>query len=164
MAPEQAQVVAQKLTPATDIYGLGAILYECLTGRPPFAGRSAQETLQQVITEAPVELRKLDPSIPVDLESDLPEVPGQGSGGALPDRARAYGRPRAFRGGARGAARPLHAGQRLLLLARREPRLTGLAALLFFSLVLGFAASWIQWKRAESNADSAPQPALGRPS
>ena len=155
MAPEQAQANAQKLTPATDIYGLGTILYECLTGRPPFASTTAQETLRLVVTEAPVELRKIDPTIPVDLEAIclkcLAKDPSERyrTARALSDDLSRFVEGREVR------ARPLDAGQRFMLLARREPRLTGLGALLFFSLVLGFAASWVQWKRAESNADSA---------
>ena len=47
MAPEQAQIKSHKLSQATDIYGLGAILYELITGRPPFLGASPHETLQR---------------------------------------------------------------------------------------------------------------------
>jgi serine/threonine-protein kinase len=67
MAPEQAEGTKHP-TPACDIYSLGAILYELLTGRPPFLAASAVETLLLVRTEEPVRPRALNPQIDVDLE------------------------------------------------------------------------------------------------
>ena len=154
MAPEQALANAQGLSPATDIYGLGAILYECLCGQPPFADETAQDTLRKVVHEAPVALRRIDPSIAPDLEAIclkcLAKDPDTRyhSARALSDD---LGR---FLEGREVRARALHTGQRLMKLAQRKPGLTGLAAMLIFSLVLGFAISSIEWKRAEHNADA----------
>ncbi|MFO0864351.1 MAG: bifunctional serine/threonine protein kinase/MFS transporter [Gemmataceae bacterium] len=67
MAPEQADPHAQ-LAPTCDIYGIGAILYEALTGRPPFVAASPVDTLLLVRTEEPVRPKLLNPNIDTDLE------------------------------------------------------------------------------------------------
>lgn len=69
MAPEQAEGKTRELSPATDVYALGAILYECLTGRPPFRAASVLETLEQVRSQEPVPPRFLLPKVPRDLEA-----------------------------------------------------------------------------------------------
>jgi serine/threonine-protein kinase len=69
MAPEQAEGRIRQLGPATDVYGLGAILYELLTGRPPFRAASMQETLDQVRHEQPTPPSHLQPKLPRDLET-----------------------------------------------------------------------------------------------
>jgi serine/threonine protein kinase len=69
MAPEQAEGRAKDVGPATDIYALGAILYEVLAGRPPFRGGSFQATIKQVIHEEPVPPTRLRPEVSSDLET-----------------------------------------------------------------------------------------------
>jgi len=66
MAPEQAR--AQPVDRRADVYGTGAILYAALTGRPPFVGETAQETVLAVLNQEPPPPRSLEPSIPVPLE------------------------------------------------------------------------------------------------
>lgn len=69
MAPEQAMVPRQPIGPAADVYALGAILYELLTGRPPFRGESPLDTILQVLHSDPVSVTGLQPNVPRDLET-----------------------------------------------------------------------------------------------
>ncbi len=68
MSPEQAQGDAARIGEATDVYALGAVLYECLTGRPPFAGPSLAELIHAVVHDEPARPRAIAPGVPRDLE------------------------------------------------------------------------------------------------
>ena len=69
MAPEQAEGRKAEIGPATDVYGLGAILYELITRRPPFRGQTSLEILRKVVAEEPVPPRRTRPKVPWDLET-----------------------------------------------------------------------------------------------
>jgi hypothetical protein len=142
MAPEQASGQHQMLGPATDVYALGAILYECLTGRPPFKAATLLETLEQVRSQEPAAPRRLQPGVPRDLETIclacLKKQPAEryASAAALADDLERWreGRPIYAR-----RAGPV---ERLLKWARRRPALAASVALcvLLAAGLLGGAA------------------------
>jgi tetratricopeptide (TPR) repeat protein/tRNA A-37 threonylcarbamoyl transferase component Bud32 len=153
MAPEQARGRSKDVGPWTDVYALGAILYECLTGRPPFKAASALETLAQVLTQEPVPPSRLQPGVPRDLETVclkcLRKEPHKryASAEALADDLRR------FRAGEPVWARPAPAWERVWKWAMRRPAAAALIAvstLAVLSLVLGgFALQGERAHRAE---------------
>jgi hypothetical protein len=155
MAPEQALLESHPLSASTDIYGLGAILYELLVGRPPFQGADAQAVLDRVATEAPVAPREVRPGLPRDLEAIclkcLEKAPGDRYASAR-DLADDLGR---FVEGRAVGAHPLNAAQRFVRWVKREPRLAAAIAGAALALGLGIAATTWQWSQAvaqDSNA------------
>src|SRR5262245_40388485 len=151
MSPEQASGHRDQIGPTTDVYGLGAILYELLTGRPPFQGVTVVEVLQHVLLEDPVSPARLQPRLPRDLEiiclKCLQKQPARRYATAL-DLADDL---RRFVAGEPIQARPTPRLARLGRWCRRNPVLAGLGGLigvLAAALIVGSLAATVRLQKA----------------
>src|SRR5262249_44763172 len=149
MAPEQAEGNTA-VGPATDVYALGAILYEMLTGKPPFRGTSTLDTLNQVRQVEPVPPRRLQPKVPRDLETIclkcLAKEPRKRYATAL-SLAEDL---RRFQPGEPITARPVNGWERAAKWCRRRPAQAALAAALVAVTLLGVAGVVWQLLRVEA--------------
>jgi WD40 repeat protein len=150
MAPEQAAGKGKAVGPAADVYALGAVLYELLTGRPPFKGTTPLETVLQVLADEPVPPSRLQPKTPRDLETIclkcLHKEPHRRYASAG-DLAADLGR---FRAGQPVRARSTRAWERAVKWARRRPAIAALLALTLFVAALGFGGVLWQWQKTEA--------------
>jgi serine/threonine protein kinase len=134
MAPEQAEGRSRDIGPAADVYALGAILYECLTGRPPFRGETPLETLLQVQAVEPVSPSRLRPHLSRDLTTiclkclHKEPVRRYATAAALAEDLRR------FQAGLPITARPAGTLERLWRWCRRNPVLAALTASLAAAL------------------------------
>lgn len=136
MAPEQAEGRNDRVGPHTDVYALGAILYQMLTGRPPFLGRTAAETMMQVVQREPAAPSRSNPDLPRDLETIclkcLEKEPAQRYATAR-ELGEELGR---FLKGDPVLARPANFARKSTSWLRHHPAwLAGAAALLVFGLL-----------------------------
>jgi truncated hemoglobin YjbI len=155
MAPEQAGGRSKEIGPMCDIYALGAILYECLTGRPPFKAATRLDTILQVVTDEPVPPRQLNGRVHVDLETICLKCLMKESrrryatAQELADDLRRYGEGRPIR------ARRVGAAERALKWVKRRPAVAAAmvgGVLLLFGAGAFLAAAWAGSKAAGEKA------------
>jgi WD40 repeat protein len=145
MAPEQTGWTRHAIGPAADVYALGAILYQLLTGQPPFRAPTSLETLTQVVDKEPVRPRQLQPKSPRDLETICLKCLAK-------DPARRYGSAatlaedlRRFQAGESIIARPPGLAEKTTRWVQKRPLVAGLGAALLILLVVGFGGLSVAW-------------------
>ena len=158
MAPEQAAGKVHDTGPATDVYGLGALLYECLTAQPPFQAETALETLQQVLEREPLWPSRRGVRVPRDLETIclkcLNKVPARRYASAE-DLANDL---RRFQAGEPIRARAVGTAERTWKWARRRPAVASLLAVLAITVassLIGFLTLWRHSEAERSRAEHA---------
>ena len=165
MAPEQAAGHGDDVGPRADVYGLGAMLYEGLTGHPPFRGHTILDTLQQVLQLEPTPPRRWRPDLPRDLETICLKCLQKSPRRPLCECRGPRRRPAPL------LDRPAHSGSAcptcgaVVPTSRRAPTRTvaNLLLALFSALALGFSLviwMWSEEARARGDAETARESAL----
>ena len=153
MSPEQAVGSAAPATPCCDVYSLGAILYELLTGRPPFLGATVLDTLALVVREEPVAPRRLQPSIPRDLETICLKCLEKSPSRRYATAAELAIEIRRLLDGQSILARPASPVQRVMKWAQRHPAGTGVVALV--GLIVLSVAGGAYWHSGQQRRTKA---------
>ena len=136
MAPEQAAGKVRQIGPATDVYGLGTICFELLTGRQVFRGESDVHTLRQVAEDEPIRPRKLRGNVPADLEAICLKCLEKDPEKRYPTAEDLAADLRRYLSSRPTLARPLTSAERLVKWCRRRPALAGLVAVSIIAAVI----------------------------
>jgi formylglycine-generating enzyme required for sulfatase activity/tetratricopeptide (TPR) repeat protein/tRNA A-37 threonylcarbamoyl transferase component Bud32 len=143
MAPEQARGAGPAVGPAADVYGLGAVLYELLTGRPPFKAARALDTILQVLSDEPIPPRRLQPKLPRDLETICLKCLQKDAASRYPSAGELAEDLERFLADEPIRARPPSLGQQLRHWVRRHRAAVQVAATVLLTLVaITGATSW----------------------
>src|SRR5262245_50020851 len=138
MAPEQAAGHIHEIGRHSDVYALGAILYECLCGRPPFRGTTQLETINQVLQQEPVAPRRLVGAIPRELETICLKCLQKSPAGRYASAGDLADDLQRFLDGEPIAARPIGRGERALRWAKRHPSTAALVGVIALASVALF--------------------------
>jgi serine/threonine protein kinase len=164
MSPEQALGGQAVVDPRTDVYSLGATLYELLTLEPAIPGRDRQELLQQIASQEPRPPRRLDRAIPVDLETICLKALAKERGRRYATAGELAADLRRFLAGEPIQARPVTPLERSWRWCRRRPLVAGLMAAVIVVALAGFLGVFGQWqvalakeRQASENAAQAEQ-------
>ena len=149
MAPEQADGRLGQIGPATEVYALGAIFYEVVTGRPPFWAESTLETLMQVKTIEPVRPSRLRPEMPRDLETICLKCLQKESRKRYPSTEALAEDLNRFLSGRPILARPTSWAEQILKSARRRPALAASLSALAIVTLLGISGIVVQWRKTQ---------------
>jgi len=152
MAPEQAGSPTDVVGPTADVYALGVILYELLTGRPPFLGQSVLDTLHAVRTADPVPPSRLRAKLPRDVETICLKCLEKDPRRRYPSAKALAGDLRRFRKLEPIIARPASTTEHVVRWCRRNPQAAGLSAALLWVAILGVVGIFWQWRRAQAEA------------
>jgi WD40 repeat protein len=149
MAPEQAACRHNEVGIQTDVYGLGALFFELVTGQPPFVGRNDKETLRQIIAES-VSVNALQKrQVPRDLQAVCLKCLEKDPSKRYESAAALASDLRRFLNGEAVAARPCGRTERVILWCKRRPLQAALCTVLCFVSFAGVAGISWQWNRAE---------------
>jgi serine/threonine protein kinase/WD40 repeat protein len=149
MSPEQF-AAGRGVDRRTDVYSLGATLYELLTLQPPFPGENRAEILAQVLQKEPTPARRLNPKVPRDLETICVKALEKNPARRYPSAAELAADLRRFLAGEPVTARRVGALGRMWKRARRRPVVAGLLATVIGLMIVGAIAVTVLWRRAEA--------------
>jgi eukaryotic-like serine/threonine-protein kinase len=153
MAPEQAE--GKQVGPPADVWALGAVLYECLTGRPPFKAATLMDTLIQVVSEEPVPPRQLNAKVPRDLETVCLRCLQKEAGKRYATARELAEDLRHYQVGEPLVARPIGRLERAWRWGKRKPAVATLLSLVLVLLLLGTSGGWLLAVRADAEAERA---------
>jgi eukaryotic-like serine/threonine-protein kinase len=151
MAPEQVKGDRAAIGPASDVYGLGALLYHLLTGRPPFSAASVADTLDQVRNQEPVPPRRLIRQIPRELETIVLKCLQKSPAGRYASAEAVASDLRSWLDGRPISARRVSPVEKGWRWCRRRPAISALAAMLMLTLSVAFVSVVVLWRRAEAD-------------